>query len=113
MIKELKSYICEFDTVPTDDDLIQAIEIAKQHKQDFISIAHNTINEAGYDYDEYLSEFVVNKIENKIKMSKEISAIKHMAEILTPEYVYMEIEGYNLTVKFEISNNIKEIATTA
>jgi hypothetical protein len=46
MIKELKSYICEFDTVPTDDDLMQAIEIAK--KDNCVVEIHWTLKWSGH-----------------------------------------------------------------
>ena len=53
------------------------------------------------DYNEYLDESVIDKMERKINEMKTLR-LEKMTEVLTPTYVYVEVEGYSLPKKVEI-----------
>ena len=60
------------------------------------------------EYNDYLDEVVLDKLENKINDTKAFTS--EMANKLTPTYVYVSVDGYELPQKVEIQSKAIEIA---
>lgn len=61
------------------------------------------------EYNDYLDDAIIDKLERKINETKTINAEK-IAEKLTPQYVYVEVDGFTLPQKVEIESKEKVTA---
>lgn len=79
------------------NDLVIPLNLVYGDYKDFID-----------EYNDYLSEEVVAKLERKINETKTINAEK-IQEKLNPTYTYVEVDGFTLPQKVEIES--KELAS--
>ncbi len=61
------------------------------------------------EYNDYLDESVVSKLERKINETKTINTEK-IADKLTPQYVYVEVDGFTFPQKVEIERQERLLA---
>lgn len=61
------------------------------------------------EYNDYLDESVVSKLERKINETKTINTEK-IADKLTPQYIYVEVDGFTFPQKVEIERQERLLA---
>jgi hypothetical protein len=66
-----------------------------------LNIVYGNYRQFLIDYEDYLDETAIEKIERKISQTKNIK--REMFDKLNPQFVYINVDGYDLPQKVEIS----------
>ena len=66
-----------------------------------LNIVYGNYRQFLIDYEDYLDESMIEKIERKISQTKNIK--REMLDKLNPQFVYINVDGYDLPQKVEIA----------
>ena len=72
-----------------------------------LNIVYGNYRQFLIDYEDYLDETTIEKIERKISQTKNIK--REMFDKLNPQFVYINVDGYDLPQKVEISRGNENI----